>query len=304
MNVGSTRQGDLPWNFLAPREKQILELIYQVCLETISTKNRQYLSQEKLSSQEDWLFYTDSEMPTHQRSRLRQMLFRASLTDEQINSTFEQLESKGLIERADCAGGISIRLTDWGYQVVEGEARGTIERVTFNQYELSESAWCLLACACAVPNHFVSIKTGESLIDLPAAGLSCKNVSPETIKSLTAFSFPLVEHYAGWIRSTKFGQTFYVDYYTHYSRRYPKTAAQPPTYSKAEIIQQLNKPEDLPTLVRLRRGEKSLGEAIADIKTKGITPAMLYQLEQRQLVISKMLSPTQLKAIYRWMEEV
>ena len=305
MNSDSTRQGGLPWNFLTPREKQFLELIYQVDVEARNFKRRRALSQKKcVVYEQNWSFYSDDRFDRF--SRLKQMMFRANLVDEETYSTFSSLEQRGLIESSDCADGINIRLTNRGYEVVGiGDKLGA-ESLILSKYELNESAWCVLACACMLPAQFVSASTGKSLLGKTEVGLSCdvlsQEVLKETLKALNIFFLPLVERYKNWVRATEFGQIFYVEQYSYYSARYPAIAAPMPAFSKADVMERLKLAGDLPKLVRLKRYEKSLNEAVTAIGAPGITPTVLYRLEQGQLDIPQALSPTQIKAIRRWIE--
>ena len=272
----SIRQQLTLWETLSARQRQLLELIYQVDQEVRSIEKQRWLEREHIESAPfNWLLYGD--IGTCQLSRLKLLTLRAGLTDTFIEKNVRTLISYELIECLGDFPHLGIRLT-W-----QGQAAGCGDMLLASDHFqpiaslsttfLSEATWRALAIATRL-SHSGGCR------DLPVESNGyCKGIHLNTWKLLAHRDPPLVTIRHSLVHTTAFGHVFYIEHYDHYRKCYPAVDAPLLGMSRADIEQKLWRSSDFPTLARLKRGNKGLGETAASIGSD-ITPALLYQFER------------------------
>ena len=218
------------WEALNPRQQTYLHALYDLDQQAEELERSRWARGGRSRAADEWRWIFYGVVPeTGRDSLLRQQLRAAKLVDPGTGSTFQALESRGLIWcRGTDMESVYLRMTPKGRKVVRA-ALGEAAPQKLPSGMLREWHWAALAKAYAagskgIPSDgtgyyaHIGWNTWRRLLDYTEEALI-----EETQPTYGANGMP---NYA--LAITPFGKWYYAEHYNTYQARYPDVAARKP----------------------------------------------------------------------------
>ena len=267
------------WNQLNARQQQYLALIYEAdqSAEQFEKTSWKKGRERRPASVWRWLFYGEiNDRPSPLKSRL----LSAGLVDQGTGSTLDALEGRSLIECDGQVPELYIKATRLGRKVIRaGTDQSAVKGTRTPKGMLSQKAWRALI--------LIGKARKEGLL-LDGWSQYTQGIHLNVWKHLQQHDPPLIRGHDR-LYHTVFGVLFYLRHYERYREVYPDVEAPTPRNNVDNIAATIKgRRRQIPHLIRMKRGAKSLEETAAEIG-QPVSPAILGQIENGQGVQPEML---------------